>query len=211
MDMTKTLLLNNESNTFEDLFFGSHYNMTVREVATLLDTSERYVCDYIKNHFDYISVTKKQTNIFLPENLLYTGNSHRKVMDKALLILNAGKDINNNTIVTQSVGDYYDSLVRKRLFINRQSFRRYLLRYLRVVVVNPTTADVEFKNIQKWQVDHLLKGTAKLYSMATLREKWMYKHNMQVYRRIQCNEDIIKVALVSNSTENPIVRYLINV
>ena len=208
MDMTKKLIIDNNLNTFEDAFFIGQYNLTIREVSTLLDMSERYVYDYLKIHFDYISVTKKQTYVFLPEHI-DIDNSYKKVYDKAMTILQAGRTENDNPYRTVTVGDYYDRLVRRRIFINRPNFRQYLLRDLKEVVVNPTTGKEEYKKIQKWQVDHLLKGTAKLYSLSTLRTRWMLTHNMQVYRRIKGMKDVTKVALISNSTDKPMIRYLI--
>lgn len=211
-DMTNKLLNN---NTFEQLFFDKYYNMTVREASILLDMTERYICDYLKSHMDYISVNQSQTYIFFPDNLQEITEDHIKVMEKAITILYADKDANDNNDRFTSINKYYEQLARKRFFIHRPNFRQLLIRDLRIVTVNPITNEEEYKKINRRYIDKLLQGTAKLYSLKTLKQQWGYRHNMQVYRQLNkllyVQKSVIKVALVSNSTERPMVRYLFNI
>lgn len=168
--MTKKLLIEQEK-TFESVFYYGHYDLTVEEASKILDMSQRYIYDRLKDNFDFVSVNKKQTVVFID-----TDEEH---------------------------------LFRKRLFINRKSFRRFLLRDLKVVHQHDD-GTVVYKKIQSWQVDHLMNGKAKLVSLNTLKASWGLKHNMQVYRRIRTGK-IPKIALVSNSEEKPMIRYFFTI
>lgn len=166
MDMTEKLLIE-QGKPFESVFHYG-YNLTIEEASLMLDMSQRYIYDRLKNNFDFISVNKKQTVIF--------------------------------------IGTDEERLFYKRLFINRKSFRRFLLRDMKVV--HQHDGAVVYKKIQSWQVDHLMNGKARLVSMNTLKERLGLKHNMQVYRYTRANKTP-KIALVSNSNEKPMIRYFL--
>lgn len=170
MDMTKKLLIE-QKKSFESVFYFGHYNLTVEEASLMLDMSQRYIYDRLKDNFDFVSVNKKQTAVFLDTE--------------------------------------HEHLFKKRLFINRKSFRRFLLRDLKVVHQQDNGA-VVYKRIQPWQVDHIMSGKARLVSMNTLKDWWGCKHNMQVYRKLRMDKTP-KIALVSNSDEKPMIRYFFTI
>lgn len=196
MDMTDKLL-NSGEYTFEELFFGGYF-LTVEEAAEMLNMSQRYIYDRTKSRFDYISVTIKETHIFYADQRGTILPFHQKAISK----MYPNKD-------AAELSKYFDKLVRKRMFINKKSFRKFLLQDLKVVIENPITGEIIYKPVQTWQVDHILKGKAKLHSINSLKTDWMLRHNMQVYRRLNGME-FVKIALITNSSEQPMIRYLFN-
>lgn len=198
MDMTEKLL-EKEERSFASLFFTGKYNMTVSEASDLLDMSERYICDRLKHNFDYLSVTRTQTAIFYLDNQPFYADVYAKAINKTY-----------GHMDDKELKRYLAGLVKKRFFINRPSFRKFLLRELKTVHFDNATGTYYTKQIQTWQVDHILKGKIRLVSLQTLKKRWGCNHNMQVYRRID-NLQLQKVQMVSNSTENPMVRYMIMV
>lgn len=194
MDMTDKLLTNGKYD-LEDLFLGG-YNLTVEEAADLLDMSQRYIYDRLKMYFDYISVSPGKTHELFKEGAQELIKYNRKTLSKIYPNKSAGELL-----------DQFADLSRKRMFINKKSFRRFLLNDLKIVTENPTTGEIIYKPIQTWQVDHILKGKAKLRSINTLKKNWGKRHNMQVYR-VLWGSDAVRIALISNSDANPMIRYL---
>ena len=194
MDMTDALLLSGKYE-FQNLFFNG-YNLTVEEAANLLDMSQRYIYDCLKTNFKYISVSPSDTQLLFKLKTHEIINYNRNALYK--IYPNKSAD---------ELLDHFNSMSRKRMFIDRKSFRQFLLNDLKVIKENPITGEIVYKPIQTWQVDHILKGKASLHSVNTLKQVWGKRHNMQVYRILR-KSDAVRVALVTNSDANPMVRYL---
>lgn len=200
MDMTEKVLGKGTFtvDSMDAAFFKGKYDLTTTEAAAMLDLSERYLCDLLKNNFNYIVPKAFQKQCFHKDNIEHTLNMHQSAFMKMRWRIKDQDD--------QGIEYYFHGLIRKRMFIQRQSFRQFMINNIRVVRFRDGHLIQE--PIQVWQVDHILKGKLNVVSNNTLKSKLGVKHNMQVYRHIQ-RMDYQKIHLVANSTERPIVRYLL--
>ena len=120
MDLTSKFFTNDfrRGSTLQELYFERGYNLTVTEAARALDVSERYLMDVFGDSFDYVLVPADATQCF-----------HWK-MDECRLQLKAKGLKPNEKIALEKDINRYKFLVRKRIFINFDSFINFLTKNL---------------------------------------------------------------------------------
>ena len=200
MDMTEKVLGEGlfMVDSMDEAFFKGKYDLTTTEAAAMLDISERYLCDLLKDNFDYIMPKAFQKQCFHKDNITDTLSMNRSAFMKMKWRIEDQDE--------QGIKRYFHGLIRKRMFIQRQSFRQFMINNIKVVRFRD--GHLVQEPIQVWQVDHIMKGKLTVVSNNTLKAKLRVKHNMQVYRHVQ-RMDYQKIHLVANSTEQPIVRFLL--
>lgn len=190
MDMTIKLFddLVHPEDTLARLFFLEGYNLTTTEAAAILDVSERYLVDLLKDNFDYVMAPRGATQCFsmiVPEAYRESFTRYKEfILDK----YSWNTEFNFN--------EHWGTLRKKRMFINRDSFRAYLARDLKT----------EEGDIIPELLDEVMAGNT-LVSAKSLQELCQHKFMKQTYRMID-SEGLRRVYLVTNSTEKPVVRFI---
>lgn len=103
------------------LFFKEGFNLTGYECAKTLDITERYLFDKLKTSFDYVVADKGATKCF---NLNYL---HKYYSVYATEINELAEKYGSN------IDEYLKFLGRRKVFINRESYKDYLRTDLKLV------------------------------------------------------------------------------
>lgn len=105
-------------STLQELYFEKGYNLTVTEAAGALDVSERYLMDVFGDSFDYVLVPASATQCF-----------KWKMEDCYEQLKSKGLKANEKIALEKDI-KRYKFLVKKRIFINFDSFINFLTKNL---------------------------------------------------------------------------------
>lgn len=112
--------ITNPSRILSDLYFEKGYNLTVTEAAASINVTERYLLRVFGEKFDYVLVPKGATQCFNTEK----DACFSKLKEKDLKA--------NERIALEKDIERYKFLTRKRVFINRDSFLKFLTNNLNI-------------------------------------------------------------------------------
>lgn len=179
--------------TLEQLILYGGYNLSVRDAAELLDISERYLCDILKEHFDYIVPPKRAKICLTDENLtsLFAGDSY--------------------LVDTFGTAERFNGYISKKIFINSNSFKQFLLDTILIEkVVELATGEVITTTtpISQQLLDDIFDGKGTVKSLKTLKQQLNRKYNTQVYRHVKYH-DYPKLLLTAISEDKRLARYYI--
>lgn len=190
MDKSSELFID---NTLEDLFFKKGFTLTSDEASKLLDITERYLCDLLKDCFDYVIAPKGSKDFLAVKNLYKLQKGEHPIFEQYELHELASKS-------------------RRKMFISREDFRNYMINDL---YYYEEETDEEGKSCEvlrplpsSW-IDKILNKEAILFSQKTLKQLNGFDYNMQTYRFIKKNPQFIRVQLMTISDEKPVVRFLV--
>lgn len=96
------------------LYFEQGYTLTVTEAASALDVKENYLMDVFYEHFDYVLVPAKATQCF------------KSKIEDCESLLKSKKLKANEKIALEKDMNRYKFLIKKRVFINYDSFIKFL-------------------------------------------------------------------------------------
>ena len=104
--------------TLESLYFEKGYTLTVTEAAAALDVKERYLMDTFSEKFDFVLVPAKATQCF------------KDKIDECFEQLKSKNLKANEKIAIEKNLNRYCFLTKKRVFINYDSFIKFLTQNL---------------------------------------------------------------------------------
>lgn len=126
------------SETLYRLYFEEGYTLTVSEAAAALDVKERYLMDTFSDKFDYVLVPARATQCFKAK----IEECQEKLSSKDLKA--------NERIAIEKDLSRYQFLIKKRVFINYDSFLEFLTRNLyvdyRLVAIRLTSEEKQKLN-----------------------------------------------------------------
>lgn len=199
MDKSKDYFLDEvDPDSYQRLakaFFKDGYDLTTTEAAELLDVTERYLVDFLKDHFDYVMAPRFATKCF---------KSHFTILHYSQELQAYSEHVRKNIALgleTFDYDNYFKGLMKKRIFINRETFKKFLLRDLKL-----QGSKQPYKRVTKAFVDSIMNREVFLYSHKSLKELNGHTFDKQTYRYIE-REGLRRVYLTTISTDNPVVRF----
>ena len=143
------------------LFFNEGFNITGYECARILDITERYLFDNLKPSFNYVKANKGDTACFTEFYQL----TNAVAIEEQLSELRA-KYITNNDA-------YRKFLAKKRIFINRDSFKEFLRNDLKLVI-EYKRLDIDKEqipvNVSKGEVRHIIANMPRVANTPLMQQ-----------------------------------------
>lgn len=141
------------SETLYKLYFDFGYTLTVTEAAAALDVKERYLMDTFSDKFNYVLVPAGATQCFKAK----IEECQEKLSSKDLQ--------ENERIAIQKDLNRYRFLIKKRVFINYDSFITFLTRNLYIdykyVAIRLTSA--EKQKLSQEQLNEVVETVLKRF------------------------------------------------
>lgn len=190
----KTQDIFQKADILEQLIFFGGYELSVSETARLLDVSERYLCEKLKDQLDYIVPPKEAKICLAPERIARTFREDWR-LDRRIGF------------------EYACGLLHKKIFIKKDSVKQFMAQTITVTdwkwnkkqeMMVQTVAP-----ISEQQISAILKREIPVKSLQSIKKQCHFKHNTQAYRYVE-RQRFPKLSLNSISTEKPLVRYYVD-
>jgi hypothetical protein len=151
------------AHVLSDLYFLEGYTLTVGEAAASINVTERYLLRVFKDEFDFVMVPTGATQCFKD-----TVSKHYEQLKKATLA-------DNERIALEKEIERFRQLIRKRVFINKDSFLEFLTKNLRIETnqVAIRLSQEENQKISQAELDEVVKEVIKDFKFTDTESRFV--------------------------------------
>jgi len=190
-------------NKFVSLYVNEGYDMLIQDCARLLDVEEKWLVRTFGNEFDYVLAPSPATKVFTKLEILNYPDLSTKLGYIEMMGLENKELRNYNSNWLMQSRDIRTGLARKRIFVNRESFYRFMDKNLRVIneFKRVVVQREKLHNLSNSQLDKIKDEVFATFNLGKLDERGkfkFYEQNNLVNRT--CVEMILKEKLFSGKS-----------